>query len=248
MDNPTRVDRRGFIQGAAAARFRNWPFAICLQPGNLRQLGASVGSSVRRGRTSCCGGKIRMGLKIKVWKLLSGTDVINNQAANRQADSDNFRSWEIAGDSHVDAQFIASGAALARRDGNPIAPGFNPALEVTSAGSPAIIARDKAGYSLAGGIRLAEIAVPAGVNTGQISGDGFCRLYGAHEDFDAAALNKLHPTHSAFVAAVKNVTEKNFKAGYILRQEANATIAAAERSHRSEVAQAGRRSPQYAAK
>jgi hypothetical protein len=233
------------------------------------------------------GGKIRTDLKIKVWKLLSETDVINNQAANRQPDSDNFRSWEVAGDSHVDAQFIASRAALVRRDGNPIAPGFNPGglpsanataqalalpsatslcerppyshvpfyqvmdaafehlqkwvkdgtlpptatpLEVTSAGPPAIIARDKAGNSLAGGIRLAEIAVPTGVNTGQNSGAGFCRLYGAHEDFDAATVNNLYPTHSAYVAAVKNVTEKNFKAGYILRQEADATIAAAERS------------------
>jgi hypothetical protein len=233
------------------------------------------------------GGKIRTDLRIKVWKLLSETDVINNQAANRQPDSDTFRAWEVAGDSHVDAQFIANRAALVRRDGNPIAPGFTPGglssanataqalalpsatslcerppyshvpfyqvmdaafehlqkwakdgtlpptaapIEVTSGGPPAVIARDRAGNSLGGGIRLAEIAVPTGVNTGQNSGAGFCRLYGAHEDFDATTLNDLYPTHAAYVTAVKSITERNVKAGYILRAEGDATIAAAGKS------------------
>jgi len=235
------------------------------------------------------GGKIRTDLNIKVWKLLAETDVINNQAANRQPDTNNFRSWEVAGDSHVDTQFRASSGALGRRDGNPIAPNFSPGLagrgsnanampapaspggnpcalppyshvpfyqvmdaafehlqawvkdgtlpptappiEVTSAGPPAVIARDKNGNSLAGGIRLAEVAVPTGVNTGQNSGAGFCRLYGTHQDFDAATLQSLYPSHAGYVAAVKDITGKNLKAGYILRPEADATIAAAERSN-----------------
>jgi hypothetical protein len=238
------------------------------------------------------GGKIRTDLKIKVWKLLSETDVINNQAAVRQPDTNDFRSWEVAGDSHVDTQFEASSVPLGRRDGNPVAPNFTPGLggrgataattsnetpaprpaatnpceqppfshvpfyqvmdaafdhlqawvkdgtlppsappiEVTSVGPPAVIARDKNGNSLGGGIRLAEIAVPTGVNTGQNTGAGFCRLYGTHQDFDAATLSNLYPNHAAYVAAVKDVTEKNFKAGYILRPEADATIAAAEHS------------------
>ena len=82
-----------------------------------------------------------------------------------------------------------------------------PPIEVTSAAPPAVIARDKNGNSLAGGIRLAEIAVPTGVNTGQNSGAGFCRLYGSHRDFDAATVNSLYPTHEAYVAAVRDVTE-----------------------------------------
>jgi len=234
------------------------------------------------------GGKIRTDLKIKVWKLLSETDVINNQAANRQPDTNDFRTWEVAGDSHVDTQFTASSGALGRRDGNPIAPGFTPGLggrgnsaqaapaparpagnpcerppyshvpfyqvmdaafehlqvwvrdgkfpssappiDVTSVGPPAMIVRDKFGNSAAGGIRLAEIAVPTGVNTGQNSGAGFCRLFGSHEDFDASTLRELYPNHAAYVDAVKNVTERNLKAGYILRPEADATIAAAEHS------------------
>ena len=239
------------------------------------------------------GGKIRTDQPVKIWKLLSETDVINNQAANRQPDTNTFRSWEVAGDSHVDTQFSASSGALGRRDGNPVAPGFSPGLgggrgnaaaaapaaqarpmaaggspcaeppyshvpfyqvmdsafdhlqawvkdgtappsappiEVTSVGPPAVIARDKNGNSAGGGIRLAEIAVPVAVNTGQNSGAGFCRLYGSHLDFDAATVNSLYPSHAAYVAAVRDVTEKNFKAGYILRPEADATITAAEKS------------------
>ncbi len=235
------------------------------------------------------GGKIRTDLEIKVWKLNSETDVIIGQAAARQPDTNNFRTWEVAGDSHVDTQFIASRSKLAARDGNPIAPGFTPGqrgggrnstspapqqlgggsnpcelptysdvpfyqvmaaaldhlvvwvrdgkapptappIEVTSPGPPGVIARDADGNSAGGGIRLAAIAVPTAINSGQNSGPGFCWLYGAHVDFDAAKLKARYPTHAAYAAAVRDVTEKNVKAGYILRQDADATIAAAERS------------------
>jgi hypothetical protein len=231
------------------------------------------------------GGKIRTDLtNVKVWKLLSETDVSGTQASVRQPDTNNFRTWEVAGDSHVDTYFRASSGPLGDRDGNPIAPGTTPGarpgaapapalaagenpcalppyshvpfyqvmdaafehlqawvkdgtlpptappIDTTSVGPPAVIARDKNGNSSGGGIRLAEIAVPTGVNSGQNTGAGFCRLYGMHQDFDPATLSALYPTHAAYVAAVKEVTQKNLKAGYILRPEAEATIAAAEHS------------------
>src|SRR5262249_30418211 len=66
------------------------------------------------------GGRIRDDLaNVKVFKLLSETDVINNQASVRQPDTANFRSWEVTGDSHVDLQFTASSRKLSQRDGNP---------------------------------------------------------------------------------------------------------------------------------
>jgi hypothetical protein len=105
-----------------------------------------------------------------------------------------------------------------------------PPIEITSAGPPAVIARDADGNSSGGGIRLAGIAVPIAVNTGQNSGPGFCRLYGSHVDFDQEKLASRYPTHVAYVAAVRAVTDKNVAAGYILRPDADATIAAAERS------------------
>jgi hypothetical protein len=72
--------------------------------------------------------------------------------------------------------------------------------------------------------------VPTGVNTGQNAGPGFCRLYGSHTDFDAATLTSLYPTHNAYVSAVRAVTERNLKSGYILQADAEATILAAEKS------------------
>ena len=239
------------------------------------------------------GGRIRTDLgNVKVWKLSSETDVLGTQASVRQPDTANFRSWEVAGDSHVDLQFVASSRKLTQRDGSPVAPGPTPGggrgagaqsqqssrgapasvmgnaspcdrppyshvpfyyvmnaafdhlqrwvkdgklppsappIETSSVGPPAVVMRDDRGNAL-GGIRLSEHAVPTGVNTGQNSGPGFCRLYGSHTDFDAATLASLYPTHNAYVSAVKDVTQKNLKAGYILEADAEATIAAAEKS------------------
>jgi hypothetical protein len=103
-----------------------------------------------------------------------------------------------------------------------------PPIEFTTSDPPQIV-RDEMGNAL-GGIRLAEIAVPTAVNTGQNGGTAFCRLYGSHIDFDKARIGTLYPTHKAYVAAVKDITEKNLKAGYILKPDAEATIAAAEKS------------------
>jgi Alpha/beta hydrolase domain len=255
------------------------------------------------------GGLIRTDLDIKVWKLLSETDVILSQAAVRQPDTNNVRTWEVAGDSHVDLQFTSYSRQLSQRDGSPIAPGFAPGgagrgapttaarngggrsaaepaapargsaspspqqargggsacdrpsyshipfhyvmdaainhlvrwvkdgtspptaarIEVTSSGPPAVIARDKYGNAL-GGIRLSQHEVATATNTGQNSGPGFCRLNGSYEPFDAATLASLYPTHTDYVAKVKAVTERNLRAGYILKRDADATIAEAERA------------------
>ena len=109
-----------------------------------------------------------------------------------------------------------------------MAPPTAPPIEFTAA-QPPVIARDEDGNSL-GGIRLAEHAVPTAVDSGQNTGTNFCRLYGAHIDFDQARIAKLYPSHKAYVAEVKKVTESNEKAGYILKIDGDATIAAAEKS------------------
>ncbi len=113
------------------------------------------------------------------------------------------------------------------KDGTP--PPSAPPILFTDA-TPPVIARDASGIAL-GGIRLSEEAVPTAVNTGQNSGAGFCRLYEARiVDFDKDKLaSALSVATSEYVAAVKEVTEKNLKAGYILKPDAEATIAAAEK-------------------
>jgi hypothetical protein len=209
------------------------------------------------------GGKIRTDLDVKVWKMLSETDV--RGPAARQDDTGKFRTWEVAGTSHVDSESARHFAEIARLNANPAAngaaagqcekptysqvpfryvfdaaydhmvrwikdgtpPPSAPPIEFSDATPPTIV-RDPNGIAL-GGIRLAEEAVPTAVNTGQNSGPAFCRLYGSHIEFDQDKLAALYPTHKAYVAAVKDVTEKNLKAGYILKADAEATIAAAER-------------------
>jgi hypothetical protein len=270
------------------------------------------------------GGRVRTDLNVKVFKFLDETDV-PGQANNRQADTDTYRQWELAGTSHLNAQFsralagiglrvsgmnpvegspsidgptISGGAGngaagngegqanagpnggcakppfsripshyalnaafdhLARwiKDGTP--PPMAPQVEIKQAapaqppaggapgagagrggrgGAPAgprwEVVRDEAGNGL-GGIRLSQHAVPTAINTGtntggQAGGERNCGLMGSYERFDAARLATLYPTHAAYVSKVKDLAEKNLKAGYIVKADASATIADAERS------------------
>jgi hypothetical protein len=72
--------------------------------------------------------------------------------------------------------------------------------------------------------------VPTAVNRGDNGPGMICGLIGSYEPFDAAKLAMLYPSHDAYVKAVKEVTEKNLKAGYLLKSDADATIAEANKS------------------
>jgi hypothetical protein len=104
-----------------------------------------------------------------------------------------------------------------------------PPIDISDAGPPARIARDATGNAL-GGIRLSQHAVPAAVNTGVNSEPIICPLAGSHEPFDAATLARLYPTHERYVAQVREVTQRNVAAGYLLKIDGDATIAEAEMS------------------
>jgi len=259
------------------------------------------------------GGKVREDLDVKVFKLLNETDVAG-QANNRQPDTDNFRQWEVAGTSHLDAQFSRMMAGLGLRvsgmdpvEGSPSlsgptisggagngatgngdnVPGTNvcknppfsriPGYYVLDAvldhtarwvkdGTPPPTAthvelnelppvppaqneaagaagrgpqgprwevmHDQLGNAH-GGIELSQHAVPTATNTGQNEGgagggERNCNLMGSYIAWDEARLATLYPTHAAYVAKVKEVTEKNLRAGYIVKADADATIAEAE--------------------
>src|SRR5262245_16393295 len=60
------------------------------------------------------GGRVSPDLNVKVFKYLDESDVIG-QANNRVPDSLGYRQWEVAGSSHLDAQFSRSLAALGLR-------------------------------------------------------------------------------------------------------------------------------------
>jgi len=225
------------------------------------------------------GGKMRTDLNVKIWKLLSETDVIS-QVGVRQPDSDKFRTWEVAGVSHLDythaTQLVklglrsketmlpAPGPGPARgnqtpgpfngcnhpplsrvpgeyvqnalydhmarwlKDGTP--PPTAPPIEIVMDNCKPTIDRDSFGNAL-GGIRLAEHAVPVAVNSGENTGTGFCFLTGWHEDFDKQRLGMLYSSHQSYVSDVKAATDRNLKAGYIVKADAQKSIANAEQSN-----------------
>jgi len=224
------------------------------------------------------GGRMRPDLVVKIWKLLSETDVLG-QFALRRPDSDKFGTWEVAGTSHLDYtqadQLVKLGLRskatmlpeppqgpargnqtpgpyngcnhpplsripseyvqnalydhMARwvKDGTP--PPSAPLIEVVTENGKPVIDRDSFGNAL-GGIRLAEHSVATAVNSGENTGIGFCFLTGWHEDFDKNRLAMLYSSHTSYVSDVKIATDKNLKAGYIVRADAAKTIANAEQS------------------
>jgi hypothetical protein len=86
------------------------------------------------------------------------------------------------------------------------------------------VKRDEFGNIL-GGIRLAEIAVPVAKESAEL-----CGLGGTHVPFEAAVVNRLYPTHADYVAKVTAASDAMVKAGFLLRADANQTIARARRS------------------
>ena len=243
------------------------------------------------------GGKMRSDLNVKIFKILSETDLFGlpGEAAFRQADTEKYREWEVAGASHLDATnsrglesvgLLVAGATPV--DGPEIVKGptisgggsgigtANTLSGVTNDGcqrpplsripfryvlasvydhlvewqrdgkAPPLalpietannaVVRDADGNAK-GGIQLSQHAVPTAVNRGdnnQAAGSSagqFCMLLGSYEPFSEAKLMMLYPKHDAYVKAVKDVTDKNLKAGFILKPDADATVADANKAN-----------------
>jgi alpha/beta hydrolase family protein len=65
---------------------------------------------------SSLGRRIRNDLPVPVMKISTEFDTLNGEAASEQPDTDKFRSWEVAGTSHVDQHLRASREPLELRD------------------------------------------------------------------------------------------------------------------------------------
>ncbi len=65
---------------------------------------------------STLGNLIRTDLSVPVWKILTEYDVENSEASVRQPDTAKFRTWEVAGSSHVDQHLRRSREPLELRD------------------------------------------------------------------------------------------------------------------------------------
>ncbi|MGW4115224.1 alpha/beta hydrolase domain-containing protein [Actinosynnema sp. NPDC004786] len=188
-----------------------------------------------------------------VFQVLSETDV---RTAQRPADTDRFRRWEVAGAAHSGYEGQAYRAPLSERDlgGAPQydcdRPPFSrvPMHHVTAAaydhlrrwverGTPPPTARplefeadgvtrkrDALGLAL-GGIRLSQVAAPRALNTGDNSGETFCRLFGTHVPFDAATLARLYPTRGDHLRQVVAADRGNVRAGYLQPADARRNLA-----------------------
>jgi len=104
----------------------------------------------------------------------------------------------------------------------PAAPQFERSADGT-------LKRDADG-ELLGGIRLPQLAVSTGQNSGFNSGPGTCMLAGFHRDYTPAELKARYHDHAGYVREVDKATQEVLKAGFILpydaeqvRQSANAS-------------------------
>ncbi|MBV9890304.1 MAG: hypothetical protein JO090_05385, partial [Rhizobacter sp.] len=101
----------------------------------------------------------------------------------------------------------------------------SPLVQIASFGASgtAVIARDSLGLAI-GGIRLAELAVPTARNVGESSGPSACARWGYSEPLDIATLDRLYPSHAAYVESVLGVTAQNVRHGYVLVPDAVETV------------------------
>lgn len=106
-----------------------------------------------------------------------------------------------------------------------IPPPHAPQIEIATIGDPTSIVRDSFGNAL-GGIRVPEHAVPTATNTG-LNGPAICSTVGSYVPFDQATLGMLYPDHGTYVSRVARVAEANVAQGFMLLEDADATVRAA---------------------
>jgi len=133
--------------------------------------------------------------------------------------------------SRIPSYFALNAATeqLVRWIKDDILPPSAPEIEVTAVGPPGVVARDAFGNAL-GGIRLSQHAVPTATNTGVNLGPSFCNLLGTFQPFDAATLAELYPNHGTYVSQVTRTTHDNLKNGFIVMEDATATVQEAAQS------------------
>jgi hypothetical protein len=117
---------------------------------------------------------------------------------------------------HALERWVATGAPPARA----------PRLEVD--GEEFVL--DEHGNVL-GGIRTSYVDVPIATLSGLgQSGGGFCFIFGTTDLFDEAQLDELYPDHETYVAAVEAATDRAVRSRFVLREDAELIVEAAERS------------------
>ena len=196
-------------------------------------------------------GALRTDLAIPVIKVLSESE---RGTSRREAESAKTRIWTVAGSTHSEQYSLLSRAAFLKRDLNLDAQDgcetparsrveiryvYNAATDwlvrwikqgaAPPAGRPfefdeSGVKRDVHGNVL-GGIRLAEIEAPVARESAEL-----CGLGGTHVPLAPDVINRLYPTHDAYVKKVATASEAAVRAGFLLPADAAQTLNAARRS------------------
>jgi hypothetical protein len=199
---------------------------------------------------------VRADLEQPTLVFVTETDLVQyGYAFVDQPDSESVRRWEVAGAAHVDAWLVEQAGydpgCTGRLNEGPhrqilraalhhlvtwarsgAAPPVAARIKVRAEpGREAVIERDEHGNAL-GGVRTPLVNVPVATLSGEPAPDGapYCGSFGSTTLFDATTLARLYPEHDAYVAAFTASTDAAVDAGFILRPDANAMIAAARQS------------------
>ena len=172
--------------------------------------------------------------------------------AARQADSERFRLWEIAGTAHAD-RFMLGGAADSVGCSAPIndgpqrfvvsaalrsldtwvrtgdAPPMAARLEIEVSGGSPVIVRDADGIAL-GGIRTPLVDVPAAVLSGEPGPTPsiICLLLGSTMPLSDDRLVELHGDTTGYLEAFETATDAAIEAGFVLAEDREAMLAEAQ--------------------
>ncbi len=194
------------------------------------------------------GGKpttIRSDSDVPVIVVQTETDVLGilGYLPARQADSETFRLWEIAGTAHADRfqvgpiedalgcakpinrgqQVFVLRAALRHldtwaADGTP--PPKAPRLEVDESGPAPTFVLDPVG-NVSGGIRTPAVQTPVDVLSGMpVEGSSIiCLLMGSTTPLDADRLAQLYPSRDRYLAEYESATDELIDAGFGLEDD-----------------------------
>jgi hypothetical protein len=216
-------------------------------PGEGIDLASSIGGEAVR---------IRTDLDQPVLIVETETDVtsILGYHPARQDDTDSVRLWEIAGTAHADAYQVGLGAGMITcpapindgpqhfvikaalrsldtwvRDGS--APAEAPRLDVDDSGAVPTIVRDDDGIAL-GGIRTPAVDTPTSVLTGESPAGAsvICMLLGSTTPMTPEQIAARYPSRDAYLAAYEEATDAAIDAGFVLDDDREAMLDAAEPS------------------
>jgi len=179
--------------------------------------------------------------RIRIWEVAGNSHsdwqfylaAIGHMTARELGPQPPDASCDLPSRSHVPVQHVLNAAYdhLVRWTMQGVLPPTAPRIE--AAGAPERVVRDELGNAR-GGIRLAAIAAPIAMESGHNSATGpsavTCALRGAHVPFSNETLEKLYPSHEAYVNAVREATERNVKSGYVLEVDGQQSVEAARAS------------------